>query len=99
MPLPIPRPAGRGIIEAAYRVRPCACVTEFRDRPVAASLKRAQLLRVQAAVDQFRDRPVAASLKPSVVSLNVAPYFGIPRPAGRGLIEAIHQPGQRVPVF
>ena len=61
---------------------------QFRDRAVAASLKRIGRDRPEYRILQFRDRAVAASLKRAGCSLYRRVII-IPRPRGRGLIEAM----------
>ena len=64
MPAAIPRPRGRGLIEARQVPTGNGTTPEFHDRAVVASLKRDACgygldLRIQ-----FHDRAVVASLKP-----------------------------------
>ena len=110
---PIPRPKGRGLIEAFMGSEVLRLFSRrFRGRKVAASLKRKQMPGPRVKADRFRGRKVAASLKP-VPSCRHLGYdrgfrgrkvaaslkrrglpalpvgmAGIPRPKGRGLIEA-----------
>src|SRR5690554_4886051 len=61
---PIPRPDGRGLIEAREPCGPShASSRRFRGRMVAASLKRLYSERGDTVLDRFRGRMVAASLK------------------------------------
>jgi len=59
----IPRPRGRGLIEAFLLSPESRILPEFRDRAVAASLKPDRRLRDPQLAAEFRDRAVAASLK------------------------------------
>jgi len=66
--------------------------TEFRDRAVAAPLKPRDERPVARRAVQFRDRAVAAPLKLETVAANASGEAAIPRPRGRGPIEAIFRP-------
>ena len=61
---PIPRPRGRGLIEAdLYPTLACVGIGEFHDRAVVASLKPPLLKSSLVKIQQFHDRAVVASLK------------------------------------
>ena len=60
----------------------------FLDRKVEASLKQIQSLLEAAADGGFLDRKVEASLKHAIQIGHTTPTLSIPRPKGRGLIEA-----------
>ena len=59
----IPRPRGRGLIEAVGPAAITLPTTEFHDRAVVASLKHAGEHLPATARTQFHDRAVVASLK------------------------------------
>ena len=60
----------------------------FLDRKVEASLKLAAPERCTLALHRFLDRKVEASLKPIKLAHGHSSTAAIPRPKGRGLIEA-----------
>ena len=62
----IPRPRGRGLIEAPHALAGLAPKLQFHDRAVVASLKRGQGLCGAEIARQFHDRAVVASLKPGL---------------------------------
>ena len=68
--------------------RPLRRLRRFRGRKVAASLKRLRTDLRHVLVHGFRGRKVAASLKPTRGAAVVCVLMEIPRPKGRGLIEA-----------
>ena len=70
----IPRPRGRGLIEAPRARRLRYPPVQFRDRAVAASLKRELVDKFDDFLSEFRDRAVAASLKRYLV------FYRKPRP-------------------
>ena len=84
----IPRPRGRGLIEACRRPRARSCCRKFHDRAVVASLKHANRGLESGQSRQFHDRAVVASLKHTARSAWPRATARIPRPRGRGLIEA-----------
>ena len=62
---------------------------QFHDRAVVASLKLEGSQRNVRIGGQFHDRAVVASLKPPCWRTGAQPPVPIPRPRGRGLIEAV----------
>jgi len=71
----IPRPRGRGLIEAFNILSTLPTRWEFRDRAVAASLKHFGVRAIDHAHHQFRDRAVAASLKQYGARVDVTEDF------------------------
>ena len=61
---------------------------QFHDRAVVASLKQGKLKPPEPMQRQFHDRAVVASLKLPIGNLVTYGMQEIPRPRGRGLIEA-----------
>ena len=61
---------------------------QFLDRKVEASLKHSNPSSAAARSEQFLDRKVEASLKHGLVDCDRLNTAAIPRPKGRGLIEA-----------
>ena len=88
---PRPRFRGRKVaasLKAGARLASAGAVHGFRGRKVAASLKVGVRPAALHAVPRFRGRKVAASLKRARTP-NLRPWPPmIPRPKGRGLIEA-----------
>ena len=84
----IPRPKGRGPIEAMSPARQTLAGSTFRDRKVAAPLKHFVLAHTERHGIAFRDRKVAAPLKRSPRLGCLHAQACIPRPKGRGPIEA-----------
>ena len=62
----IPRPRGRGLIEARLCRWLLSRCRQFHDRAVVASLKQFRTSTVLPLREQFHDRAVVASLKPEV---------------------------------
>jgi len=84
----IPRPRGRGLIEATSPFTLIRIAIEFRDPAVAASLKRVRHLRGGAEARPI-PRPRGRGLIEARSSVGrYANTTSIPRPRGRGLIEA-----------
>ena len=61
---PIPRPRGRGLIEAAQTRLELQTARQFPDRAVGASLKPQIAAQFIRSFSEFPDRAVGASLKP-----------------------------------
>ena len=64
----------------------------FRDRKVAAPLKPADHLHAPPPPHSFRDRKVAAPLKRRRLAARAGRGGALPRPKGRGPIEASISP-------
>ena len=62
----IPRPRGRGLIEAVNFTTPSHAGAQFHDRAVVASLKPTGNAYWDEAGKEFHDRAVVASLKQAV---------------------------------
>ena len=75
-------------LKGRSQLGPLAQSSRFRGRKVAASLKDVVRLATLRARRRFRGRKVAASLKDWVRTRIDKPPVEIPRPKGRGLIEA-----------
>ena len=84
----LPRPKGRGPIEAWPSNSSAHRFSTFRGRKVAAPLKLIDQNRTWFTATTFRGRKVAAPLKPFFARLAVLVYARLPRPKGRGPIEA-----------
>ena len=84
----LPRPFGRGLIEAHRGRDDGGRVTSFRDRSVAASLKhRLAAAKVEEALNL--PRPFGRGLIEAIfLSSPTNENTDLPRPFGRGLIEA-----------
>ena len=87
-PPAIPRPRGRGLIEASDANIANSYYPKFHDRAVVASLKLVWRNGPHGWPVQFHDRAVVASLKRCAELGIKRPAGTIPRPRGRGLIEA-----------
>ena len=86
----IPRPRGRGPVEAGSNgTAPPPSPPAFRARAGAAPLKPLNGAELYGAVRSFRARAGAAPLKQGRPGTEVARHFFIPRPRGRGPVEAV----------
>src|ERR1039458_1824204 len=84
----IPRPRGRGLIEAepaGSNPKSTAAIPRPRGRGLIEAFCTSRRRRARC---KFHDRAVVASLKRLIFMCDLADRFRIPRPRGRGLIEA-----------
>ena len=84
----LPRPQGRGPIEACRWPRPCRRPAAFHGRKVVAPLDHVRHGVLGTCGQAFHGRKVAAPLKREYRLVNLGTPLGLPRPQGRGPIEA-----------
>ena len=93
----IPRPRGRGLIEALCPLhdrRSAFLIPRPRGRGLIEAEKTSLPLSIKAS--QFHDRAVVASLKREFPGAGGVRTVAIPRPRGRGLIEALGGEGSAI---